>query len=106
MKDLEYRRNQLQQLQKEVIDLEDVSGNVSLTDFTMDDFRMDLINLMDKYEDVVQETPNGIYSLVKNYNENLNEEIKPGVIFCLKRIESYEDEHDKNPIYPYYLIIL
>ncbi|MEG1411096.1 MAG: helicase-related protein, partial [Terrisporobacter sp.] len=43
MKDLEYRRKQLKQLQDEVIDLEDVNGNVSLTDFTLDDFRMDLI---------------------------------------------------------------
>lgn len=106
MKDLEYRRNQLEQLQKEVIDLEDVSGNVSLTDFTMDDFRMDLINLMDKYENIVEETPTGIYSLVKNENEKLKDEIKPGVIFCLKRVESYEDEPDKNPIYPYYLVYI
>lgn len=104
MKDLEYRKNQLEQLQKEVIDLEDVSGNVSLTDFTMDDFRMDLIHLMEKYEDDVEETPTGIYSLVVNNNEKLDNEIKPGVIFCLKRMESYEDEHDKNPIYPYYLV--
>ncbi|MEW9078238.1 helicase-related protein [Terrisporobacter glycolicus] len=106
MKDLEYRRNQLEKLQKEVIDLEDVSGNVSLTDFTMDDFRMDLINLMDKYDDIVDETPCCIYSLVKNENEKLEDEIKPGVIFCLKRIESYEDEPDKNPIYPYYLVYI
>lgn len=106
MKDLEYRRNQLEQLQKEVIDLEDVSGNVSLTDFTMDDFRMDLINLMDKYENIVEQTPNGIYSLVKNKNQKLEDEIKSGVIFCLKRVESYEDEPDKNPIYPYYLVYM
>ena len=104
MQDLEYRRNQLEQLQKEVIDLEDVSGGVSLTDFTMDDFRMDLVNLMDKYEDKAIEMPNGIYSLVKNNNEKLDKEIKPGVIFCLRRMESYEDENDKNPIYPYYLV--
>lgn len=52
----------------------------------------------------VDETPSGIYSLVKNSNEKLNDEIKPGVIFCLKRMESYEDEHDKNPIDPYYLV--
>ena len=104
MKDLEYRRRQLEQLQNEVIDLEDVSGNVSLTDFTMDDFRMDLINLMDKYEAIIKETPTGIYSLVRNDNEKIEDEIKHGVIFCLRRIESYEDEPDKNPIYPYYLV--
>ena len=52
MKDLEYRRNQLVQLQDAVIDLEDVQGSVSLTDFTMDDFRMDLMNLGKKYETI------------------------------------------------------
>ena len=57
MKDLEYRRKQLKQLQYEVIDLEDVKGNVSLTDFTLDDFRMDLINLQDKYNDEIENTP-------------------------------------------------
>ena len=100
MKDLEYRRKQLKQLQEEVIDLEEVNGNVSLTDFTLDDFRMDLINLQEKYDSEVENTPLGIYSIVKNNNKSLDDEIKPGVIYCLKRADSYKNESDKNPIYP------
>ena len=103
MKDLEYRRKQLKQLQEEVIDLEEVNGNVSLTDFTLDDFRMDLINLQEKYDSEVENTPLGIYSIVKNNNKSLDDEIKPGVIYCLKKIDSYKNESDKNPIYPYYM---
>lgn len=103
MKDLEYRRKQLKQLQEEVIDLEEVNGNVSLTDFTLDDFRMDLINLQEKYDSEVEDTPLGIYSIVKNNNKSLDDEIKPGVIYCLKKIDSYKNESDKNPIYPYYM---
>ena len=103
MKDLEYRRKQLKQLQEEVIDLEEVNGNVSLTDFTLDDFRMDLINLQEKYDSEVENTPLGIYSIVKNNNKSLDDEIKPGVIYCLKRADSYKNESDKNPIYPYYM---
>ncbi len=103
MKDLEYRRNQLKQLQEEVIDLEDVNGNVSLTDFTLDDFRMDLINLQEKYESEVENTPLGVYALVNNDKESLKDEIKPGVIYCLKKLDDYKNETDKNPIYPYYL---
>lgn len=80
MKDLEYRRKQLKQLQYEVIDLEDVKGNVSLTDFTLDDFRMDLINLQDKYNDEIENTPLGIYAIVNNNNKSLDSEIKRGVI--------------------------
>ena len=104
MKDLEYRRNQLVQLQDAVIDLEDVQGSVSLTDFTMDDFRMDLMNLSKKYESRLESIPPAIYSIVKNQNEQLKEEIKPGVIFCLKRVESYDDNNENNAIYPYYLV--
>lgn len=103
MKDLEYRRKQLKQLQEEVIDLEEVNGNVSLTDFTLDDFRMDLINLQEKYDSEVENTPLGIYSIVKNNNKSLDDEIRPGVIYCLKKTDSYKNESDKNPIYPYYM---
>lgn len=102
MKDLEYRRKQLKQLQDEVIDLEDVNGSVSLTDFTLDDFRMDLINLQEQYYNEVENTPLGIYSIVNN-NNSLVDDIKRGVIYCLKKIDGYKNESDKNPIYPYYI---
>lgn len=102
MKDLEYRRKQLKQLQDEVIDLEDVNGSVSLTDFTLDDFRMDLINLQEKYYNEVENTPLGIYSIVNN-NKSLIDDIKRGVIYCLKKIDGYKNESDKNSIYPYYM---
>lgn len=103
MKDLEYRRNQLVQLQDAVIDLEDVQGSVSLTDFTMDDFRMDLMNLSKKYETHLENIPPAVFALVQNKNEQLKDEIKPGIIFCLKRVECY-DNNESNPIYPYYLV--
>lgn len=104
MKDLEYRRNQLVQLQDAVIDLEDVQGSVSLTDFTMDDFRMDLMNLSKKYEEYLENLPPAMFALVQNQNEQLKDEIKPGVIFCLRRVECYDDNNESNPVYPYYLV--
>lgn len=103
MKDLEYRRKQLKQLQEEVIDLEEVNGNVSLTDFTLDEFRMDLINLQGRYEGEVENTPLGVYALVENNKESLEDEIKKGVIYCLRKVDVYENKNEKNPIYPYYL---
>ena len=42
MQDLEYRKKQLKQLQNQVIDLEDVEGNISITDLTFNDFKIDL----------------------------------------------------------------
>lgn len=46
MNDLEYRRKQLQQLQDVVLDLEDINGGISITDLTLNDFRMDLTEYM------------------------------------------------------------
>ena len=48
MNDLEYRRKQLFQLQEEVIDLEEMSGGISITDLTLNDFKMDLVSYMEK----------------------------------------------------------
>lgn len=106
MKDLEYRRKQLEKLQNEVIDLEEVSGTISLTDFTMDDFRMDLLNFMKDNGKEVKTAPLGLFSIVKNQNENLQGEIKPGVIFCLKQIENMADANEENALFPYFLVYI
>ena len=46
--DLEYRKQQLQRLQTEVVDLEDMSGGINITDLGLNEFRMDLIEYMKK----------------------------------------------------------
>lgn len=104
MKDLEYRRKQLEKLQKEVIDLEDISGSISLTDFTMDDFRMDLMDYMEENESAVKNAPFGLFSLTSNQNEKLKDEIQPGVIFCLKQINNLTEKNEKNALFPYFLV--
>ncbi|CEG26475.1 helicase-related protein [Bacillus sp. B-jedd] len=104
MKDLEYRRKQLEKLQNEMIDLEEISGNISLTDFTLDDFRMDLLAHMKKNGSVVKEAPLGLFSLTSNRNGKLKEEISPGVIFCLKQINHVPGQDGKNALHPYYLV--
>jgi len=39
-----------------------------------------------------------------NSNEKLKDEIKPGVIFCLKQINHFTAPEGKNALYPYYLV--
>ena len=46
--DLKYRNQQLKKLQNEVLDLEDMDESISLTDFTLDDFRIELLNFLEK----------------------------------------------------------
>lgn len=41
--DLRYRDKQLLRLKDEVLDLEDLGDSVSLTEFTLDDFRLELL---------------------------------------------------------------
>ena len=41
--DLQYRKEQLKKLQEEVVDLEDMTSGISITDLGLNDFRMDLL---------------------------------------------------------------
>lgn len=90
MNDLEYRRRQLQQLKDAVIDLEDMSGGVSITDLTLNDFRMDLSGYMNDKARLatLEQTPLGLYAAVSIDEDMVADGIKPGVIFCLKNIRS------------------
>ena len=45
--DLKYRNQQLKKLKDEVLDLEDMDETVSLTDFTLDDFRIELLKFLE-----------------------------------------------------------
>jgi hypothetical protein len=101
MNDLEYRRNQLKQLQEKVVDLEDMSGGVSITDLTFNDFRMDVIEYMRTNKAVLEKASCGMYAITQSPNK---EEMPCGVIFCLRHIArgNVPDEH--NAFYPFYLV--
>ncbi len=100
MNDLEYRRNQLKQLQEEVVDLEEMAGGVSITDLSFNDFRMDLMDYMKTNRAALEKAACGMYALTTTQG---NEDSK-GVIYCLRHISkgSVPDEH--NAFYPYYLV--
>ncbi|GLX87003.1 helicase [Thalassotalea loyana] len=111
MNDLEYRRKQLKQLQDSVMDLEDISGGVSITDLTLNDFRMDLSSYLkdekQQGESSFENSPLGLYSAISldNINSSLANEskLKSGVIFCLKDINNTVQVDDNYPLRPYYL---
>ena len=117
MNDLEYRRKQLQQLKEAVVDLEDMAGGVSITDLTLNDFRMDLSDYMNQNrldEDsksrnlrVLEQAPMGLYAAVTLDEELAADGLKPGVIFCLKNIRTGAQaiQVDENyPLVPYFLV--
>lgn len=102
MNDLEYRKNQLLQLQNQVIDLEDIKGGISITDMTFNDFKMDLMEYLKENEELINATPNGISSSVKANSDELTK----GVIFCLKKISSNTLGNAHNALEPYYVIYI
>lgn len=99
MNDLEYRRNQLKALQNDVLNLEDVSGAISITDLTYTDFKSDLTTALKSYKTELATAPKGLYAVVSN--EALPE-AKPGVIFCLKQHK--EVAMESNSLAPYILL--
>lgn len=103
MRDLEYRRQQLEQLKSEVLDIEDLSGGVSITDLTLNDFRMDLTSFAEKNPNALNDIPTGIYAVSKNESDKLQKEVKPGVVFCLKSSDALSQK-GRNSLAPFFLV--
>jgi hypothetical protein len=101
--DLRYRDRQLKRLREEVLDLEEFDESISLTDFTLDDFRADLDRYIEANRDKLRDAPLGLYGIVPTDPEN--PVIRPGVIFCLKQ-KGTEKSDTVNPTQPYYLVYI
>ena len=104
MNDLEYRRKQLQQLQEKVVDLEDMTGGVSITDLTLNDFRMDLSAFMKENLDVLEQSPTGLCAATTVDPGLQAGQLEPGVIFCLKNVGKPVHEEAGYALAPYYLV--
>ena len=93
--DLEYRKQQLEQMKHEVVDLEDVSGGVSITDLGLNDFRMDLVSYYQENPNI-DSVPTGIDAVVEGD--------APGIIFVLRNVNQELDAKTRNQIHPFYLV--
>ncbi|MEG4939043.1 helicase-related protein [Microcoleus sp. F4-D5] len=100
--DLKYRDKQLLRLKDEVLDLEDFTETVALTEFTLDDFRMELAKYIESNRKLLQDAPLGLYAVVPTNSEYPI--IAPGVIFCLKQKGDSLDNKTVNPLQPYFLV--
>ena len=102
MNDLEYRKKQLKQLQDQVPDIEDINGNISITDLSFNDFKMDLVNYMKNHKELLEKAPTGMYAIAKS---NIDEAVK-GVIFCLKKINQNIKPSEYNTLNPYFFVYI
>lgn len=108
--DLRYRDRQLLRLKNEVLDLEDLDDAVSLTEFTLDDFRIDLLRYLEANRALLEASPFGLYTVVPEHPEIKS--IAPGVVFCLRQKTGSEttdgaaSTQQINPLQPYFLVYM
>lgn len=103
MRDLLYRKNQLKKLREEVVDLEDISGGISITDLNFSDFRVDLTGYLKNNRKRLEQSPSGLYSIAR-IPQQFEDELEAGVIFLLEQVSGEINNLEKNPLHPYYLI--
>lgn len=119
--DLKYRNQQLKKLQNEVLDLEDMNESISLTDFTLDDFKIELQRFLDNesMKKKIQDAPFGLYTVVPSPSGNHKQDldlnkfqqaekdiIQHGVLFCLKQKGDTVGNEEVNPLQPYFMIYI
>jgi SNF2 family DNA or RNA helicase len=104
--DLRYRDRQLKRLRDEVLDLEDLDETISLTEFNLDDFRIELLKFLEANRQALEDAPFGLYTVVPSFSD-LVTTIQPGVIYCLRQKAKSVDHSSGeriNPLQPFYLV--
>lgn len=115
--DLTYREKQLLRLKDEILDLEDLDENINLSDFTLDDFRVDLLKFLQTNKDRLESAPLGLYAVVPppkasgllpgfDPHANLHKIVTPGVVFCLRQAKKGDGLDRVNPLQPYFLVYI
>ena len=98
--DLEYRRAQLKRLQKEVVDIEDMTSGISIMDLGLNEFRLDLLEYMKRHEDI-ETAPKGLHTVVAQAANT-----PAGVIFVLRNINDSVNIDNRNRIHPFYMVYI
>lgn len=98
--DLQYRKQQLKQLQKEVVDIEDMGTGISIMDLGLNEFRLDLLEYI-KTHGELDKTPFGLHAVVP-----ASEEFPPGVIYVLKNCTDNINIDRKNLLHPFYAVYI
>jgi SNF2 family DNA or RNA helicase len=98
--DLEYRKQQLERLQEEVVDIEEMSTGISIMDLGLNEFRLDLLDHLKTHGDL-EGKPKGLHAVVP-----ATAECPEGVIFVLKNVNDKVNINNRNRIHPFYMVYI
>ena len=98
--DLKYRRDQLERLKEEVVDIEEMNTGVSIMDLGLNEFRLDLLEYMRTGIDI-EHTPMGLHAIVPT-----SAEAPKGEIFVLKNRNNDINIDKKNRLHPFYMVYI
>ncbi|RZU98724.1 helicase [Spiribacter vilamensis] len=104
MNDLEYRRRQLHQLQNDVPSIEDLSDGISITDLTLNDYRMDLGEYLKQHGEQLERMSLGAFAVTTIDDLIESEDLGPGAIFCLRNMNARVHGDPTYPLAPHYLV--
>lgn len=98
--DLKYRRDQLERLKEEVVDIEEMNSGVSIMDLGLNEFRLDLLEYINQGHDI-EHTPHGLHAIVP-----ATADTPPGVVFVLKNRNNSVNIDRKNRLHPFYMVYI
>jgi SNF2 family DNA or RNA helicase len=98
--DLKYRRDQLERLKEEVVDIEEMNSGVSIMDLGLNEFRLDLLEYINQRHDI-EHTPHGLHAIVP-----ATADTPPGVVFVLKNRNNSVNIDRKNRLHPFYMVYI
>ncbi|MCY3627113.1 MAG: helicase-related protein [Gammaproteobacteria bacterium] len=102
--DLFYRDKQLQRIREEILDFDELDDNLSMSDFTLDNFVADVLQYLQQNRKTLEEAPFGLYSLVERTElDGLDFQFSSGVLFCLRNLK-LEVPQGMQQLHPYFLI--
>lgn len=97
MNDFMFRRKQLERLQKEVIEIDELNDNISLTDLNMNDYIYELSAYIKENPEIMR-IPRGVCSVAEGE--------KKGCVFCFKHQADVAKPSSESSLYPYYIMYM
>ena len=105
--ELKFRDEQLMKLRQEILDLDELSDTVVMSDFTLDHFLTQLLRYLERNREELEATPVGAYAITDG-GANPTGNVPPGVIVVLRQRNASIDRRQQpaSPFHPYYMVYI